>query len=85
MKISQEGLSLCHGQINGSGPCKRIMGESPTEGFVHAQSWARRAARARTKNSLEVFYPVAKSNKMAPGRVKQDMVVPTGFEPVFKP
>jgi hypothetical protein len=32
------------------------------KGFIHAQSWTRRAARARTNNSLEALYPVAKSD-----------------------
>ena len=31
------------------------------------------------------FIRSPRANKMAPGRVKQGMVVPTGFEPVFKP
>jgi len=30
--------------------------------YPHATMEEKRAARARTKNSLEVFYPVAKSN-----------------------
>jgi hypothetical protein len=32
-KISREGLSLCHAQFNGSGPGKRIMGETSIKGF----------------------------------------------------
>jgi len=32
-QISRECLSRCHAQFDGSGPCKQIMGKSPTEGF----------------------------------------------------
>jgi len=32
-KIFHEGLSLCHAQFNGSGPGKRIMGETSIKGF----------------------------------------------------
>ena len=32
-KISREELSLCHAQFNGSGPRKRIMGETSIKGF----------------------------------------------------
>jgi len=32
-KISREGLSLCHAQLNGSGPRKWIMVETSIKGF----------------------------------------------------
>ena len=56
------------------------------EDFIHAQSWTRRTQheRERTTN-WRCFIRSPRANKMAPGRVKQGMVVPTGFEPVFKP
>jgi hypothetical protein len=38
------------------------MGKAPTEEFLRAIMDEGGAARARTKNSLEVFYPVANSN-----------------------
>jgi hypothetical protein len=62
-KISREGLSLCHAQVNGSGPRKRIMGETFIIGYYSRAIMDKaRAVRAKTKNSLEMLYPVAKSN-----------------------
>jgi hypothetical protein len=56
------------------------------EGFIHMQPWARRARHERErKTHWRCFIRSPRAIKMAPGRVKQGMVVPTGFEPVFKP
>lgn len=56
------------------------------EGFIHAQSWTRRARPERERTThWRCFIRSPRAIKMAPGRVKQGVVVPTGFEPVFKP
>ena len=56
------------------------------EGFIHAQSYTRRSRNERErKTQWRCFIRSPRAIKMAPGRVKQGMVVPTGFEPVFKP
>ena len=54
------------------------------KGFIHAQSYTRRSRNERErKTRWRCFIRSPRAIKMAPGRVKQGMVVPTGFEPVF--
>jgi hypothetical protein len=59
VRRSLEWLSRCHAQFDGSGPCKRIMGKAPTEGFcfVPAQSWTRRAIRTSLGRSQRDLNP----------------------------